>query len=138
MTSVAVCFLHAWRDAAHERAARAVLRRIMPDAYLSVSSEVLPEFRECDRFSTTVLNAIVGPRMATDPDRLLAQVRDTGIATAPCTVHSHGGLMSVATAAQAPVRTCLSGPAARSRPGRAARSPIRGRRPTVAAGRSRR
>ncbi len=112
VTSVAVCFLHAWRDAAHERAAKAVLQRIMPDAYLSVSSEVLPEFREYDRFSTTVLNAFVGPRMATYLDRLLKRVRETGIAAEPYTVHSNGGLMSVATAAHAPVRTCLSGPAA--------------------------
>ncbi|WP_270936223.1 hydantoinase/oxoprolinase family protein [Falsiroseomonas oryzae] len=112
VTSVAVCFLHAWRDPAHERAAKAVLRRLLPDAYLSVSSEVLPEFREFDRFSTTVLNAFVGPRMATYLDRLLARVRGTGIAAEPYTVHSNGGLMSVATAALAPVRTCLSGPAA--------------------------
>jgi N-methylhydantoinase A len=112
VTSVAICFLHAWRDASHERAAKAVFRSLMPDAYLSVSSEVLPEFREFDRFSTTVLNAFVGPRMATYLDRLLARVRDTGIAAEPYTVHSNGGLMSVATAAATPVRTCLSGPAA--------------------------
>jgi N-methylhydantoinase A len=112
VTSIAVCFLHAWRDAAHERQAKEVLRRLLPDVYLSVSSEVLPEFREFDRFSTTVLNAFVGPRMATYLDRLLSRVRETGIAAEPYTVHSNGGLMSVATAAAAPVRTCLSGPAA--------------------------
>ncbi|WP_431281316.1 hydantoinase/oxoprolinase family protein [Humitalea sp. 24SJ18S-53] len=112
VTSVAVCFLHSWRDPAHERAAKAVLRRVLPDAYLSVSSEVLPEFREFDRFSTTVLNAFVGPRMAHYLDRLLARVRDTGIVAEPYTVHSNGGLMSIATAAATPVRTCLSGPAA--------------------------
>jgi N-methylhydantoinase A len=112
VTSVAICFIHAWRDPAHERAAKQALRRVLPDAYLSVSSEVLPEFREFDRFSTTVLNAFVGPRMATYLDRLLARVRDTGITAEPYTVHSNGGLMSVATAAATPVRTCLSGPAA--------------------------
>ena len=110
--SIAVCFLHAWREPAHERAAKQALRRIAPDVYLSVSSEVLPEFREFDRFSTTVLNAFVGPRMARYLDRLLGRVRDIGIAAEPYTVHSNGGLMSVATAAHAPVRTCLSGPAA--------------------------
>ena len=112
VTSVAVCFLHAWRDPAHERAAKAVLQRSMPGVYLSVSSEVLPEFREFDRFSTTVLNAFVGPRMAQYLQRLLARVRDIGIVAEPYTVHSNGGLMSVATAAATPVRTCLSGPAA--------------------------
>ncbi|MCC7281032.1 MAG: hydantoinase/oxoprolinase family protein [Acetobacteraceae bacterium] len=110
--SIAICFLHAWRDPVHERAAKAVLRRLAPDAYLSVSSEVLPEFREFDRFSTTVLNAFVGPRMARYLDRLLGRVRGIGIAAEPYTVHSNGGLMSVATAAGTPVRTCLSGPAA--------------------------
>ena len=112
VTSVAICLLHSWRDGRHERAAKEMLRRIMPEAYLSASSEVLPEFREYDRFSTTVLNAFVGPRMATYLDGLLARVRDVGIASEPYTVHSNGGLMSVATAAAAPVRTCLSGPAA--------------------------
>ncbi len=112
VTSVAVCFLHAWRDPAHERAAKVVLQSAMPGVYLSVSSEVLPEFREFDRFSTTVLNAFVGPRMAQYLERLLARVRDIGIAAEPYTVHSNGGLMSVATAAACPVRTCLSGPAA--------------------------
>ena len=110
--SIAICFLHAWRDPVHERAAKAVLQRIAPDAYLSVSSEVLPEFREFDRFSTTVLNAFVGPRMARYLDRLLERVRSIGIRAEPYTVHSNGGLMSVATAAGTPVRTCLSGPAA--------------------------
>lgn len=110
--AVAICFLHAWRDPRHERAAKAVLARLLPDAYLSVSSEVLPEFREFDRFSTTVLNGFVGPRMARYLDRLLDRVRGLGIKAEPYTVHSNGGLMSVATAAHAPVRTCLSGPAA--------------------------
>jgi N-methylhydantoinase A len=112
VTSVAICLLHAWRNGRHERAAKEILRQVMPEAYLSVSSEVLPEFREYDRFSTTVLNAFVGPRMATYLDRLRARVRDVGILSEPYTVHSNGGLMSVATAAAAPVRTCLSGPAA--------------------------
>jgi N-methylhydantoinase A len=110
--AIAVGFLHAWRDARHEQAAKRVLQRIAPDLIVSVSSEVLPEFREFDRFSTTVLNAYVQPRMARYLDKLLARVRGAGIAVEPYTVHSNGGLMSVATAGAAPVRTCLSGPAA--------------------------
>jgi N-methylhydantoinase A len=110
--AVAVCFLHAWRDPLHERAAKQILARLLPGVYLSVSSEVLPEFREFDRFSTTVLNGFVGPRMARYLDRLQQRVKGLGIGAEPYTVHSNGGLMSVATAAHAPVRTCLSGPAA--------------------------
>jgi N-methylhydantoinase A len=110
--AITICFLHAWRDPRHERAAKAVLQRLAPGVFLSVSSEVLPEFREFDRFSTTVLNGFVGPRMARYLEKLLERVRGLGIAAEPYTVHSNGGLMSVATAAHAPVRTCLSGPAA--------------------------
>jgi N-methylhydantoinase A len=110
--SLAICFLHAWRDPVHEAAARRVVARLAPDLYVSASHEVLPEFREFDRFSTTVLNAYVGPRMARYLDRLQARVRGAGIGAEPYTVHSNGGLMSVATAGAAPVRTCLSGPAA--------------------------
>ncbi len=114
--AIAICFLHAWRDPRHEAAARRVVERVAaevaPGLYLSCSHEVLPEFREFDRFSTTVLNAYVGPRMARYLDRLLGRVRGAGIGAEPYTVHSNGGLMSVATAGAAPVRTCLSGPAA--------------------------
>ena len=110
--AVAVCFLHAYRRPDHEKSARAVLERLMPDAYISLSSEVLPEFREYERLSTTVLNAYIGPRMQAYLDRFLARVRDLGITVEPYTIHSNGGLMSIGTVRETPVRTCLSGPAA--------------------------
>ena len=110
--SVAICFLHSYRNPAHERSARAVVERVMPDAYISVSSEVLPEFREFERLSTTVLNAAVGPRMERYLDRFLERVKALGIAAEPYTIHSNGGLMSVRAVRSFPVRTCLSGPAA--------------------------
>ncbi|HEV7264008.1 MAG TPA: hydantoinase/oxoprolinase family protein [Falsiroseomonas sp.] len=110
--AIAIGFVHAWRDPRHEAAAKRVLQRVAPDTYLSISAEVLPEFREFDRFSTTVMNAYVGPRMARYLERLQSRLRDAGIVPGPYTVHSNGGLMSVATAGAAPVRTCLSGPAA--------------------------
>jgi N-methylhydantoinase A len=112
MQAVAVCFLHAYRDARHEVRAAQIVREVMPQAYVSLSSEVLPEYREYERFSTTVINAYVGPRM----DRYLAQfvtrLQAIGMTTAPRTIHSNGGLMSVDTVRAFPVRTCLSGPAA--------------------------
>ena len=110
--AVAVCFLHAYRNPAHEQRARAVIERLMPEAYISVSSEVLPEFREFERLSTTVLNAAVGPRMETYLESFLARVKDLGIEVEPFTIHSNGGLMSVRAVRAFPVRTCLSGPAA--------------------------
>ena len=110
--AVAVCFLHSYRNDAHEQAARAMVERHLPECYVSVSSEILPEFREYERLSTTVLNAYAGPRMQTYLDRLAEGIRDLGIQARPYTVHSNGGLMSIATVRRFPVRTCLSGPAA--------------------------
>jgi N-methylhydantoinase A len=110
--SVAICFLHSYRNPAHERRARAAVERLMPDAYVSTSSEVLSEFREFERLSTTVLNAAVGPRMERYLDRFLGRVKALGIAADPYTIHSNGGLMSARAVRAFPVRTCLSGPAA--------------------------
>src|SRR5262245_8535148 len=62
--AVAVCFLHAYRDARHERAARQAVARALPDAYVSLSSEVLPQIKEYERFCTTMVNAYVGPALS--------------------------------------------------------------------------
>lgn len=110
--AVTICFLHSYGNPAHEQRARDIVREVMPQAYISVSSEVLPEFREYERLSTTVLNASVGPRMARYLDRFLERVQGLGIAHDPFTIHSNGGLMSAGSVRQFPVRTCLSGPAA--------------------------
>jgi N-methylhydantoinase A len=110
--AVTICFLHAYGNPTHEQRAREIVREVMPQAYISVSSEVLPEFREYERLSTTVLNASVGPRMARYLDRFLERVKGLGIAHDPFTIHSNGGLMSATSVRQFPVRTCLSGPAA--------------------------
>lgn len=110
--SVAICFLHAYRNPAHERRAREIVREVMPNAYISLSSEVLPEFREYERLSTTAINAAIGPRMQQYLRRFLDRVSAMGVATEPLTIHSNGGLMSVETVRHFPVRTCLSGPAA--------------------------
>ncbi|MGE3928218.1 MAG: hydantoinase/oxoprolinase N-terminal domain-containing protein, partial [Lautropia sp.] len=110
--AVAICFLHSYRNNAHEERAREIVRRHLPDCYVSVSSEILPEFREYERLSTTVLNAYAGPRMQTYLDRLDEGIRELGVPVSPYTVHSNGGLMSIPTVRRFPVRTCLSGPAA--------------------------
>ncbi|KLU21911.1 5-oxoprolinase [Caballeronia mineralivorans PML1(12)] len=110
--SVAICFLHSYRNNEHEVRARDVLQALLPNVYISISSEVLPEFREYERTSTTALNAYVGPRMKAYLDRLRDRVRDVGITPEPLTVHSNGGLLSLPTVERLPVLTCLSGPAA--------------------------
>ncbi len=110
--AIAVSFLHAYRNPAHEDAAARAIARRLPGVYVSLSSKVLPEFREYERTSTTVLNAYVGPKMADYFDRLNARIGELGIPVAPMTIHSNGGLLSVDTAKRLPVTTCLSGPAA--------------------------
>src|SRR5204862_5160216 len=59
--AVAVCYLHAWRDPVHEKATAAALARVLPATYVSLSSQVLPQIKEFERVSTTVVNAYVGP-----------------------------------------------------------------------------
>ena len=65
--AVAVCYLHAYRDARHERATERALRRALPGAYVSLSSEVLPQIKEYERVCTTVVNAYVGPALVALP-----------------------------------------------------------------------
>ena len=110
--AIAICFLHSYLNDAHERRAAEIVRSRLPDVYVCTSSEVLPEFREYERFSTAAINAYIGPRMARYLDRFLGRLAGLGIGVQPYTVHSNGGLMSVQSVRRFPVRCCLSGPAA--------------------------
>jgi len=110
--AVAICFLHAYLDGTHEQRAAEIVRSRLPGVYVSTSFDILPEFREYERFSTTVINATIGPRMADYLARLLDRLAGLGMTAPPHTIHSNGGLMSVETVRRYPVRTCLSGPAA--------------------------
>ena len=110
--AVAICFLHSYVNPDHEARTGAVVARWLPDVFLSLSCEVLPEFREFERLSTTAANAYIGPRMSRYLETLVGRLRDLGVSAAPHTIHSNGGVMSLDTARRFPVRTCLSGPAA--------------------------
>jgi N-methylhydantoinase A len=110
--AIAICFLHSYLNDAHEHRAAEIVRARLPHVYLSTSSGVLPEFREFERFSTTAINAYVGPRMERYLDRLVARLSGLGLTVQPYTIHSNGGLMSVESVRRYPVRCCLSGPAA--------------------------
>ena len=109
---IAISFLHAYKNPEHEQAAARIAARKLPGVYVSTSSSVLPEFREYERTSTTVLNAYVGPKMDAYFDRLKQKIGELGISAAPMIIHSNGGLLSIDTAKRLPVTTCLSGPAA--------------------------
>ena len=93
--AIAICFLHSYLNDAHERRAAEIVRARLPGVYVCTSSEVLPEFREYERFSTTAINAYIGPRMARYLERFLGRLAALGIGAEPYTVHSNGGLMSV-------------------------------------------
>jgi len=110
--AIAVVFLHSYRNPIHEQQAEEILKSLLPKAFVSCSIKVSPEFREFERTSTTVLNAFVGPKMATYFGDLRNRVIKLGITAEPYIVHSGGGLMTLETAEQIPVSTCLSGPSA--------------------------
>lgn len=105
--SLAVVFLHAFRNAVHEQRAAAILREHLPDLPLSLSSEILPEYREYERTATTVINAYVQPLVA----RYLARLA-RALAGSPVRImQSNGGAIGLAQAADQAARLVLSGPA---------------------------
>ncbi|MFC9975995.1 hydantoinase/oxoprolinase family protein [Spirillospora sp. NPDC127200] len=107
--AVGVCFLHSYANPAHELAMREVLRREHPGAAVSLSCEVLREYREYERAVTTLVDAAVKPAVG----RYLARVTASSAGTAPLLVmKSDGGVVSAGEAARRPVATVLSGPAA--------------------------
>ncbi|WP_031203287.1 hydantoinase/oxoprolinase family protein [Mesorhizobium sp. LSJC269B00] len=110
--AVAICFLHSYLYPEHELRSESIVRELMPRAFVSRSSDVLPEFREYERFSTTTANAYLGPKFENYLARLVERLTKLGISAKPYTIHSNGGLMSIETVRRYPVRTCLSGPAA--------------------------
>ncbi len=109
--AVAVCFMNSFANPAHEQAAAAVVREAMPDAYLSVSSEVLPSIRFYDRVSTTALNAYVGPKLGAYLDRLVGRLDGAGFAGLLLIMQSNGGVIPPAAARDKAALTLLSGPA---------------------------
>ncbi len=109
--SVAVGFLHSYRNSAHERRFRSLLKEALSDVSVSISSEVSPQMREYERFNTVCANAYVQPLMASYLLRLRDQLGAIGVGCPLYLIHSGGGLMSVDSAAEFPVRLIESGPA---------------------------
>ena len=109
--AVAVCFLYAYVDSAHERRVREIVQGELPEAFVTCSHEVAPEFREYERLSTVVVNAYLGPVMAGYLEGLGPRLAHAGVRVAPHITQSNGGVMSFETARAQPVRTVLSGPA---------------------------
>ncbi|CAM4260394.1 hydantoinase/oxoprolinase family protein [Bordetella muralis] len=110
-TSVAVGLMHSYRNGDHERLVRDSLRRALPDVSVSISCEVSPQIREFERFNTVCANAYVKPLMSSYLNRLAQALAAEGMACPLYMIHSGGGLMSLASAAEFPVRLLESGPA---------------------------
>lgn len=109
--SIAICFLNAYANPAHERAAAAALARAFPQLYVSISSDIVRERREFERTSTTVLNSFTQPRLAAYLSRLEERLAGVGHAGALTVMQSTGGITSTAMARAVPVRAVQSGPA---------------------------
>ncbi|MEM1275677.1 MAG: hydantoinase/oxoprolinase family protein [Pseudomonadota bacterium] len=109
--SVAVGLLHSYVNDAHERMVRDVLAERMPGAMVSLSSEVSPQMREYERFNTTIANAYIKPLMKSYLGRLKARLADEGADCPVFLMHSGGGIISLESAAEFPVRLVESGPA---------------------------
>ena len=109
--SIAVGFLHAYANDKHELMVRDVIKAHMPEAIVSISSEVSPQIREYERFNTTVANAYIKPLMKSYLGRLREKLKAKGIACQVFLMHSGGGIMSLKDAAEFPVRLVESGPA---------------------------
>lgn len=110
--SIAVCLMNAHANPAHERALREVLAAELPDARISLSSEVLPEIFEHERFSTTVGNAVLAPLVADYVKRLESRLRADGYAGDLLILHSGGGVMTPSSVERLAVRLASSGIAA--------------------------
>jgi N-methylhydantoinase A len=109
--SIAVGLIHSYLNDTHERLVGEVLADMMPDAMVSLSSDVSPQMREYERFNTVVANAYIKPLMKSYLCRLEGRLRGEGVTCNIFLMHSGGGIISIENAAEFPVRLVESGPA---------------------------
>lgn len=110
--SLAVCFIHSFRNPEHEECAQRILERLFPDVPISISSDVSREIREVERTSTTLANAFVKPLVSKYLRRLSDGFRAMGVNPECFVMLSNGGFTSIATASRYPIQLVESGPAA--------------------------
>jgi len=109
--AVSICFMNAFANPAHEQAAAELVRRELPNAYLTVSTDLLPAIRFYDRVSTTALNSYVGPKLERYLERLVERLAGAGFRGALLIMQSNGGVMTPDVARSHAALTLLSGPA---------------------------
>jgi N-methylhydantoinase A len=110
--AVAICFINSFVNPSHEQRALEIVREELGDVYSCASSAIVPEIREFERTSTTVVNAYLGPLLASYLQRLEEILAGHSLTGGVLVTHSGGGLMSSRSASEAPARVCQSGPAA--------------------------
>ncbi len=110
--SVAVCLLFSFLNDAHEKRVAKIVREEFPEAFISVSSEVIPQYREYERFSTVALNAFIGPKVSNYVKRFDAELRKMGVKTGIQLMTSAAGVATPKAAIERPVNLLMSGPIA--------------------------
>ena len=108
--AIAVCFIHSYVNPDHEKIAGDIVRKVLPDAYVSLSHEILREYREFERMSTTVVNAYIGPTVGGYVQSLHSSLREIGFKGELTIMQSNGGVMPPEVATQRPVAMMESGP----------------------------
>ena len=112
INTIGVCFLHSYADDSHELAMRAILAEVHPEATVSISSEVLREYREYERSVTTLVDAAVKPNIRTYVDNIAGHLASLGSGIPFYVMKSNGGVLSAEEVVHQPITTVLSGPAA--------------------------
>ena len=110
--AVAVCFLFSYLNPEHERRAAEIVRDEMPDAFVTTSVDIVPQFREFERFTTATISAFVGPKTGSYLERLAGGLEGQGVDGELHVMMSSGGVASERAAAERPVTLLMSGPAA--------------------------
>ena len=110
--AVAVCYLHSYANDRNERVTKERLAKAAPELVISTSAEVVPEYREYERFATTVLNAYVAPRVGKYLTSLRSKLAAAGYGKPVAIMTSNGGTLPVETVVEFPAHSMLSGPAA--------------------------
>lgn len=110
--AVAVCFLHSYRNPGHERRAGELLRELLPELFITLSIDVLPQIREYERTSTTVINAYVGPTVRRYVEGMMGDLSASGMDADISIMQSSGGTVGAASVLEKPAQIIECGPAA--------------------------
>jgi N-methylhydantoinase A len=110
--SIAVCFLFSFKNPQHENRVKEIIQEEYPEVFLSISNEVLPQYREYERFSTVALNAFIGPKTSKYIRKLKNNLKDMGVKADLHLMQSNGGIATSEMAAEKPINLLLSGPVA--------------------------